>query len=270
METPVLQHRVDLVAVLLAKEFKVRYKNTFLGYAWSLVHPLLFAGVFVLVFSWLIRDVGRLRVPYALLVISALFPWQWFLNSVTASNHFFLGNASLIKKVRFPRSLLVFSAVLSDLVHFVISVPVVAAFCLWYHFRPAAGLEAVQLPSAHWVWQVPLLVAVQFAMTYGLSLIVATANLFFRDLERLTGILMQLWFFLTPVIYPPELLVKSGCPWMLDVNPLAWLIGCWREVFLRGTMPWGYLGMSTVFAAVVLAIGHTVYRKLEWRFAEVV
>ncbi|HUU43355.1 MAG TPA: ABC transporter permease [Planctomycetota bacterium] len=262
------QHRRDLVAVLLAKEFKVRYKNTLLGYAWSLVHPLLFAGVFVLVFSKLIRPVPTVRVPYVLLVITALFPWQWFLNSVTSSNYFFLGNASLIKKVNFPRVLLVFSAVLSDLVHFVISVPVIALFILAYHFRSAPG--AVSLPSVHWLWQVPLLVVVQFAAVYGLSLIVATVNLFFRDLERLTSILMQLWFFLTPVIYPPELLMNCGLGWILDVNPLAWLVGCWRDVFLEGTMPWGSLGATAVFATVLCVAGQLLYRKLEWRFAEIV
>jgi len=270
MRADTFQHRRDLIAVLLSKEFKVRYKNTFLGYAWSLVQPLLFAGVFVLVFSRLMRDVGTLTVPYAILVITALFPWQWFVNSVTASNYFFLGNASLIKKVRFPRIALVFAAVLSDLVHFVISIPAVAFFMLWYHWRPAPGLSPVALPSVHWLWQIPLLVVVQFLITHGVSLIVATANLFFRDLERLTGILLQLWFFLTPVIYPPSLLIDNGYGWILRVNPLAWLIMCWRSVFLEGTMPWLHLGAAAAFGVVVFGIGYVLYRKLEWRFAEIV
>jgi len=269
MTTTRLQHRRDLIAVLLAKEFKVRYKNTFLGYAWSLVHPLLFAGVFVLVFSKLMRDVGNIRVPYAIFLITALFPWQWFTNSVNASNFFFLGNASLIKKVKFPRVTLVFTAVLSDLIHFMISIPVIAAFMVYYHVWPKTGLDPVNLPSVHWLWQLPILVLVQFMLTHGMATIVATANLFFRDLERLTSILMLLWFYLTPVIYPTTLWGEEN-QWALYVNPMASLIESWRAVFLYGEMPWLLLGTAAAFAVAVFLAGVLLYRKLEWRFAEIV
>ncbi|HUW58109.1 MAG TPA: ABC transporter permease, partial [Planctomycetota bacterium] len=200
------------------------------------------------------------EAPYVLFLITALFPWQWFANSVNAANFFFLANSSLIKKVRFPREFLVFAGVLNDLVHFVISIPVIVVFLLWFGYRP----------SVHWVWQVPVLVAVQFFITQGLALIVATSNLFFRDLERLTGIFMLLWFYLTPVIYPRGLLVEKGCTWMLYANPMASLIVCWREVFLNGTLPPLMLGAAAGFGLVTFLVGRALYRSLEWRFAEIV
>jgi lipopolysaccharide transport system permease protein len=261
------RHCRDLILVLLAKEFKVRYKNTFLGYAWSVVHPLLFAAVFFLVFSVFMRvETGP---PYVVFLITALFPWQWFANSVNASNYFFISNSTLIKKVRFPREFLVFSGVLSDSIHFVISIPVIVLFMLYYRFFPLEG-HPVGLPSVQWLWQIPLLVLVQFLMTQGLALAVATSNLFVRDLERLTVIFTTLWLYLTPVIYPPELLEKVGYGWAIYANPMASLVVCWRDVFLSGTLRPDLLGVSVVFALVAFIGGYRLFRSLEWRFAEIV
>ena len=268
MKAEKLRHYRDLILVLLAKEFKVRYKSTFLGYAWSVVHPLLFAAVFFLVYSVFMRI--RTKEPYVLFLITALFPWQWFSNSVNASNFFFISNSTLIKKIRFPREFLVYAGVLGDSIHFVISIPVIVLFMVYYHFFPPAGYAPVGLPSVQWLWQVPLLVVVQFLIAQGLALAVATSNLFFRDLERLTGIFIMLWFYLTPVIYPPEYLEEAGNSWALYANPMASLIVCWRDVFLHGTLHPAMLAVAAVFGVVVFLVGYGVYRSLEWRFAELV
>ena len=260
----------DLVLVLLSKDFKVRYKNTVLGYAWSVLNPLLFAAVFYLVFGVILGvdfrsqlsgvRVSRPGVLYPLFLVVGLFPWQWFSNSVNAANYFFLGNASLIKKVRFPRQFLVLSGVLGDGVHFALSIPVILAFMLW------AGAA----PSAHWLWQVPVLIAVQFAMTLGFALLTATANLFFRDIERLTALALMLWFYLTPVIFPTKFLADRGLGWLLLANPLAPLIVCWQRVFLEGTLPLDLAAAALGYAAAAYVAGYALYRRLEWRFAEIV
>ncbi|MEZ6071965.1 MAG: ABC transporter permease [Pirellulales bacterium] len=161
-----VRHYVDLVTVLVAKEFRVRYKSTVLGYAWSVMHPLAFALVFCFIFSFM----SKFEVEnYIIYLIAGLFPWQCLSNSIVGANFYFLGNSSLIKKVKFDRAALVTAGVLNEIIHFAVSIPVVMLFMLWYG----------HLPSLAWLWLVPMLVAVQMAMAIGLCLIVATCNLFF-------------------------------------------------------------------------------------------
>jgi len=218
MDKPLIYYR-DLILTLVTKEFRVRYKSTFLGYVWSVLQPLAFAVVFYVVF----RIVLRIRMNnFALFLIAGLFPWQWFSNSVSAANGFFVGNSSLIKKVRFPRAFLVVAGVLNDLIHFVISIPVIVIFMLWHH----------RYPSLSWLWLIPLMVLIQFAFTYGLALLVATCNLFFRDLERLMMIFLLMWFYLTPVFYPVDMVPARYRAASLYANPMASVIACWRSVFL--------------------------------------
>lgn len=246
----------DLLAVLLGKELKVRYKNTVLGYAWSVLHPLAHAVVFFLVFRVF------MRIPidnYALFLIAGLFPWQWFLNSVNASAGHFLLNRSLIKKVRFPRNMLVVASVLNDTTHFLLSLPVIVVFL-------AVSGKA---PSSCWLWAVPLLTLVQFAVVYGFCVMIATWNLFFRDLERLVGILLMLWFYLTPVLYNVEMIPARYRP-LIYANPLADLVICWRTVILEGYLPWKPAAVAVAAGLAIAALGHWVYRRMEWRFAEIV
>jgi len=251
-----LLHARDLVLVLLVKELKVRYKNTILGYAWSILNPLLFALVLFFVFKVIIR----IQVEnYLLFLVTGLFPWQWFQNSINAANGYFLGNASLLKRVYFPRSVLVLTAILNDMVHFLASLAVIVAMMAYYGVWPRVS----------WCWLLPLLLATQFMLTFGLAMVVATANLFFRDLERLTGILTMLWFYLTPVTFAASM-IPERFSWSIYINPMAGLVLCWRDVFLTGTMRWDYFGSAAGAALIALAAGLAVYQWKKWRFAEIV
>ncbi len=253
--THALHYYRDLVRVLLTKELKLRYKFTVLGYVWSVLHPLAFALVYYVVIS---NFMGARGLRF-LEIIVVMFPWQWFQNSVTASNNFFLGNWMLIKKVRFPRSTLVLAGVLNDTVHFVASVPIIVIFLLM----------SGHLPAWSWLGLIPLLVVVQFAFTFGLALLIGTLNLFFRDLERITAIVTMLWFFVTPILYPASR-IPAHLEWVLYCNPFGPLAECWRQAFLHGTMPLDLAGLAAGYAALVAWIGYRVYRHYEWRFAEIV
>ena len=238
--SPMIYYR-DLVWVLVAKELKLRYRNTVLGYAWSVLNPLAFAMVFFVVFKIFMR----IPVPnYTLYLITGLFPWQWFANSVTASNYFFLDNSSLIKKVKFPRYFLVVAGVLNDLIHFAFSIAVIVVFMIFYH----------KVPALNWIVLLPFLVLVQFLLTMGIALFVASCNLFFRDLERLAGVVVMLWFYATPVIYPVDM-IPQRLKWATFANPMAPLIICWRSLFMGTPLSFFYLGQAAAWAVLIFMVG---------------
>jgi lipopolysaccharide transport system permease protein len=246
----------DLILVLLAKEFKVRYKSTFMGYAWSVMHPLVLALIFFTVF----RVVMRFQIDaYALYLIAGLFPWQWLVNTSNSANFYFLGNATLIKKVRFHRAMLVLAGVLNEAAHFVVSIPVIMAFMVYYG----------KAPRLDWLWALPALVLVQLAMTCGLGLVIATSNLFFRDLERLVTLLTHVLFYLTPIMYPADK-VPAEFAWVFYANPFASIVLCWQGLFYQGEVPAVYFGVALTWALGLLACGLLVYSKNVWRFAEIV
>lgn len=245
----------DLLIVLTQKEIKVRYKSSVLGYLWSVANPLAIAVVFYVAF----KVVMRVQVEaYPLFLITGLFPWQWFSNSVSAAPMLFLSNATLIKKVSFPRNALSLVNVLQDMIHFLLALPVVVLFMLIYH----------KSPSWNWLYGIPLLMAMQFCMTYGIAVTISSVNLFFRDMERLTSIFMMLIFYFTPVIYPASM-VPDKYRWALAANPVAPLMISWRTLLMDGMLDPLYLGLAVVYALLFLFVGQAVYSRLCWRFAEI-
>lgn len=250
-----MRYFVDLTTVLTQKELKVRYKNSFLGYLWSIAHPLAFALVFFIAF----KVIMRVQMDdYVLFLIAGLFPWQWFSNSVNMAPNIFLGNASIIKKVNFDRSAAVLAAVLNETIHFAVSIPVIIFFVFFYN------------KSAHlsWLYGIPLLMLVQLTMTCGLSLAISSLNIFFRDLERIAVICVTLLFYFTPVIYSTDM-VPAKYRALINLNPLAPLMASWRSLFLDGTLEPHLVALSALYAAVALAAGYGIYKKLVWKFAEV-
>ncbi len=246
----------DLLLVLIQKELKIRYKSSWLGYLWSLAHPLAFALIYYVAFGIFMR----VQIPdYPLFLICGLFPWQWLANSLHASPLVFLGNASLVKRVWFPRNVLVAAVVLNDGIHFVLSIPVISGFLLAYHLSP----------SWSWLIGIPLLVLAQFTLVYGVALAIASLNLFFRDLERLTALLVTFLLFLTPVVYADSM-IPAGYRALLYLNPVAPLILSWRNLFLSGSLQPPVIALAWLYALLAVALGSLIYQKLASRFAEVV
>lgn len=249
------RHFMDIAFVLLQKDLKVRYKSTIFGYLWSVGHPLAFALVFYIAF----RVVMRIQVEdYVLFLISGLFPWQWFSNSLHASPAIFLSNWTIIKKINFPKNLLPFTLVIQDMIHYILSIPVVIFFLFIYG----------KTPYLSWLYGIPLLLIIQFAMTYGMCLLISSVNLFFRDLERLTTIGLTLVFYFTPIIYP-ETMIPYQFKALLMLNPFAHLIVNWRNLFIHGTIEPLFLCISLAYSITAAFAGQAVYKRLSWRFAEV-
>ncbi len=246
----------DLIVVLTEKDIKGRYKNSWLGYAWSVLNPLAFATVYYFAFGIFMRVQ---ITDYPLFLVAGLFPWQWISHSMSAAPNIFVANATLLKKVRFARHVLVASAVLSDGLHFLMSIPVVLVFLTIYHVPPT------------WVWLigVPVLAGIQLVMVYGVSLLVATLNLFLRDLDRLTILFMSFLFFLTPIAYTSAM-VPLQYQNYLYLNPFAPLILNWQQLFLTGTLSGRGMLTASLMAVVMAGIGYGTYSKLAPKFAEVI
>ena len=245
---------MDLVRELTRKELKVRYRNSFLGYVWSVASPAAQALVYFFAFKVIVRITVQ---DYGLFLMSGLFAWQWFTNSLTVCTGVFLGNASLIKKVAFPRQALPLASVLNDALHFVLSLPVIAVVALAYGVYPRLA----------WVYGLPILVAEQFLLILGLGLLVSSVNLFFRDMERLVAILLSIVFYGTPVIYQLGMVPQRFRP-LVFLNPMTPLVVNFQAVLLDGAFHWGYAGLSLVYGAAWLGVGWWVFSHLRWRFAE--
>ncbi|HXG62362.1 MAG TPA: ABC transporter permease [Planctomycetota bacterium] len=256
MNSERFRHRLDLIAVFTQKEIKTRYRGTVLGYLWSLAHPLAFVAVFFLAFKTV------MKVPvedYALFLAAGLFPWQWFSNSLISASTVFVGNAALLRKAAFPRNLLPLAVVLQNMAHFLLSLPAIVLL-LGLHGRA---------PSAAWLYGVPLAAAAQFLVTYGLALAVSSANVYLRDLERLTGLAVWVLLYLTPVLYR-ESMIPDRYRWIVHANPMAPVTIVWRNVLLEGGVPWAPLLLGLAHGTALAAVGHAVYRRLSWRIAELV
>lgn len=245
----------DLVFVLVSKDLATRYKGSVLGFCWSVLNPLASACVFYVVFGLFMR----MNVPHFIVVLlSAMFPWQWFSNSVNEGAMIFLANPTLVKKVAFPRQAIPLVMNLQHMVHFLLSLPVLAAFML------AEGLW----PGVNWLWDVPLLAVLTLAMTYGLSLFLGSLNLFLRDIGNLVSVFVQVAFFGTPIMYVLSIVPETYL-WCFKVNPVAPLFICWRAALYEGSIPVEWLPYAVGYSALSMVLGMLVFRSLERRFAEV-
>jgi ABC-2 type transport system permease protein len=248
--------RRELVANLVARNLKQRYKGSTLGFLWSLLHPL-FLVLIYLVFIRLMRF--PMRLPHLLVGVMA---WQFLSLCASDAAGVILGHSSLVKKTWFPRFILPLSAVLGNLVHFGLSLAVLAVAL------PPLGAP----PRPGWLL-LPAVVALHFVFCLGLSLGLSALNVFFRDVEHLVPIGLMSWFFVTPVIYSAEQVVGNPSlpPWAAQVffaNPMAALLAGYRHALLGEPLPPLSLWPGLLGALAVLAAGAFLFTRLEPRFAD--
>ncbi len=248
-------HHKDLMIELTRKELSIRYKHMAFGYLWSVTSPLASVLIYYIVFQKI------LKVPqpnYVLFLVTGLYPWQWIANSINVAPTTFHSNAQLIKKTLFPRFMIPLVMVTQDALHFSLTIPIVLLIMLFSDITP--GLT--------WLWALPLLFLIQFMMTYSITLLLGTLTLFFRDLERLVQIGMQFTFYLTPILYSEQMIPKEY-QHLVVINPFATLMINWRHVFLENTVDLYYLSCSFIWGLALLIVCQWIYRKLSWRFAEI-
>lgn len=248
----------ELLSELTKREIKQRYKQSVLGYAWVILNPLIQMLVMAFVFSFIMR-IPDLGVPYSIYLYAGLLPWTLFANSIGSASGALVGNAGLLTKIYFPREIFIASTLIAKLVDFFLASTVFMAFMVFF-----------QIPLT-WnvLWFLPVL-AVQMLFTYALSLFVAAANLFYRDIQYVVGLGILVWMYLTPVIYPVELF-PTQYQWIFKLNPMAVFINAYREIFLAGGSPnLTSLSIALVLSIVLFLILYRLFKKLEGVFADVV
>lgn len=231
----------DLLMAITLRDLRVKYRATFLSYFWWIARPLTLG----LVMYFALDRVLALDIPnQAAFLLSALFPWFWFQSTLIDSTGAFIGNAGLVKKVRFTRIVVPLSVVAGSTIEFIVTLPVLVLLVI------ISGIE----PSWAWIAGIPVLMAVQLALLCGLGVAAACINVFVRDLQPGLMAFTTLLFYVSPIIYPLDR-VPDGYERWLRLNPLVPLLDGWREVLVDGSMPGFALWPSVVFAVVAVAAG---------------
>lgn len=252
----------ELLYFLTWRDVLVRYKQAVLGVAWAVLQPFLTMIVFTVVFN---RVLGVQSpdpdLPYEVFSFAGLLPWQFFAGALARSGVSLVGNANLLSKVYFPRLVIPISAVLAGLVDFVISFLVLLILMAFYGIVP--GWEVVFLP---------LFLLLAIATALGVSLWLSALNVLFRDVQYIIPFLVQLWMFVSPVIYPISNIPEGPLRVVYSLNPMTGVIGGFRWALLGHgqQFPGGYLWISVGVVAVLFVGGLFYFKRMERVFADVV
>ena len=247
---------------LTLRELRSKYKRSALGWFWSLLNPLSSIIIYSVVFGSLLKlrnptgDPSGLK-SFTLWLTCALLPWNFFATAIGAGTGSLVGNAALMKKVYFPREYLVASTVLSWLVSFVIEMVVlVIVFAFTGHI------------VVQWLPLVLVVAAFQAILGFGFALALSALNVYFRDIQHLIGIALQVWFYLTPVVYQITIIPKHWL-FVYKLNPLVHFATAYRNLLYDGRIP-GAQSIVYIVASsfIALVVGAWVFRRLEPRMVE--
>lgn len=244
----------ELLKTNIKKDVGGKYKNSFLGVLWSFISPLLQIAVYALVFQVILKsDIEN----YTVYLCCGLIPWQYFSAVILRGAASIIDNGNIIKKVYFPREILPISVVTSEGVNFMISTIIILGFVIF----GGVGL------SINILWYF-LILAIQYIVSIGFAFIVSSLSVYFRDLLHLLGIIIQLLFYATPIVYSISA-VPQGLQWIVKINPMSYLIEAYRNIFYN-KMPPAPKGLLIAFSMgiVLCVIGYITFKKLEKKFAE--
>ena len=244
----------DLLRSLVNRDMKIMYKRSALGVAWTLLNPLLQLLVFACVF----QGIMQINVPqYSSYVFAGLLVWNWFQNSLFQATGIIIDSRPLIRQPGFPPAILPIVVVTTGLVHFVLALPILVVFLL---------IDGVQLTPL--ILVLPLLQLIQFFLTITLAYFLAALNVTFRDTQHTLGVLLQFWFYLTPIFYQLET-IPDQYWYAYGLNPMVHIVTCYRQILIWGVQPdWLALVIISGITVVLLPLGYRVFRSQSLRFVE--
>ena len=255
------RHR-QLISALTARDLKARYRGSILGFFWSLANPLMLLAVYTLVFTKFFHQ--QMVQPYPLFLFSGILPWTFFSAAILESTTSISANAGLIKKVMFPAEALPIVVVLSHLVHFALAIPILLAAIL--------GFAALGKFTISWtIVLAPLLMLAQTLFVAGIAMTVSSASVLFRDLRDIIANLMQLGFFVTPIIYLIEGIESRLLRALLRLNPMTPFVVAYQDIFFFGRLPNLSDAILIVsYAGTSLLMGFFVFDRLRDTLAEAI
>jgi len=253
--SPTTRYRRSLW-LLTSRDLRVRYSTSALGWVWSILDPLLMAGIYWFVFTQVFQR-GINHEPYIVFLMAALLPWTWFTGAVGDSTKAFTRDAKLIRSTTIPRSIWVTRIVLSKGIEFLLSLPVLALFIIASQFTNHPAVLNWQL-----VYFVPAII-LQAVLTVGIGLIVAPLVVFFRDLERAVRLILRLAFYASPIIFSLDDLRRVHPAFELigSFNPLTGIMSLYRAGLFPKELDWFSIAISAGMTAVLFVIGLLVFRR---------
>lgn len=253
-------HARGLIRTLAERDYRVRYKQAVLGFAWAILTPVALMLVFTLVFQRVAKVHTHTQAPYALFSYLGLLPWTFFANSLNQGGISLLTNSPLLNKVYCPREVFPIACLFVAAADTVISLVGIVVLFVVFHTVP--HLQAVLY--------LPLIILVQLAFTLGIVLATSIVVVFFRDLRYVLPVVLQVGLFATPVAYGMDDIPRHLRPLMSAVNPLAPVIDGYRRSVLMGQPPrWSLLGLGAASSVVVLVAGYLLFKRLEPGIADV-
>ncbi|NSW52300.1 MAG: ABC transporter permease [Anaerolineae bacterium] len=253
----IIQYK-DLLAAWTRRTIRGRYQQSLLGWLWAIVQPVASVAIFSLIFTTFVPvDTGE--IPYPVFSYIAMVPWTFFASSIQDMTISLTLNFGLVTKVYFPREVLPISAMLARLLDFGVASLVLALMMLFY--RVEVNPELVLF--------LPLVLLAQAVLITGLGLITSAANVFYRDMQPLLILLLQVWFYASPIIYPVSLVPEQ---WRVFyyLNPMAGILEAYRSVLLYQQVPDHTFLIAAGEAMVVFVFGYWLFKRVEFQFADII
>lgn len=254
-----IHDRKELLLQMTLREIKSRYKQSIMGYFWVILNPFFQIIIMSLVFSTIMRipTHANANIPYIIFLYVGLLPWTLFSNSLSSATSSIVGNAGLITKVYFPRTILPLSTIMAKIVDFIFASVMLIAFLIIY-----------QIPiNLNILWFIPIF-TIQLILTFGLSFFLSASNLIYRDVQYLLNLIISLWFYLTPIVYPTEI-VPDKLKILFKLNPMSVLINAYRQVILAGKIPnLSSLAIAFLVSVLTFLLGFAYFKKQEKTFAD--
>ena len=248
--TAQVYRRRAVLRMLVVRDFKKRYENSYLGYAWAVIEPALLIFTYWLVWGHL----ARLGIEhYILFIATAMMPWLWFRNVVKGASSSIAGNSKLVSSINMPREIYPFAMVLTEGLEFLLTLPIVWLLALVYQQPPTAYLVLL-----------PAVILLELILVTGAALLMAALTTMYRDIDRVLSSVLRVLFYLTPVIYPTGRIHNPSLHFIFTLDPLVGIMELHRKVFFPETSVTAQMiAISCIGSVLFLVVGWWVFIRLE-------